>query len=93
MGSMRRYLDLSPSSIDPSWIYKIERFHYPKKDWLRSHVDQGLRRYMDWRSHDSKNPGKSFKRDDNRFDIEKVVVPSYHTQYFFTLQTQHEARY
>ena len=72
--NMRRYLNLNPSTADLNWIWKIDRMHYPKKDWSRSHVDLGLRRYTDWRAPDASNPSKPFKRSDTRRSVLYIFV-------------------
>ena len=66
MMSMRRYLNTSASPPDLVWIWKIDRRHFPKKNWLQHHVLQGLRRYTDWKSPDPKHPDRHFKRDEKR---------------------------
>ena len=86
INNMRRYLCLKPSAADLIWIWRIDRYHYPKPDWQRQHVNQGLRRYTDWRPQDPKNPHKPFKRDDNRRkvlfhfvkEVESMIAVSEH---------------
>ena len=63
---MKRYLNLKASSPDLIWIWKIDRLHFPKKNWLRANVDGGLRRYTDWKPNDPKHPNRPFKRDERR---------------------------
>ena len=42
----------------------MDHLHFPKTDWLKSYMDQGLRRYTDWKTSDPKYSNWIFRRND-----------------------------